>query len=64
MVTPPVFPQSVSEIVLIMVIAPLGNPMVPNTKLARLDGKSWNARSNKALLGNPDGTYVNESGTF
>ena len=47
-----------------MVIAPLGNPMVPNTKLARLDGKSWNARSNKAPLGNPDGTYVNESRTF
>ena len=64
MVTPPVFPQSVSEIVLIMVIAPLGNPTVPNTKLARLDGKSWNARSNKAPLGNPDGTYVNESRTF
>ena len=31
---------------------PMGNPL----NIQWLDGKSWNARSNKAPLGNPDGT--------
>ena len=39
---------------------PTGNPL----GIQRLDGKSWNARLNKALLGNPNGTYVNENKTF
>ena len=39
---------------------PMGNPL----GIQWLDGKSWNARLNKALLGNPNGTYVNENKTF
>ena len=39
---------------------PMGNPL----DIQRLDGRSWIARSNKAPLGNPDGTYVNESRRF
>ena len=39
---------------------PTGNPL----DIQRLDGKSWNGRSNKAPLGNPDGTYVSESKRF